>query len=265
LDSVVAEEDEVPRSITGTLPRRRSSRVAALFAAPAAALLSGLLLSACSAGQISQTDTMVPAVPGANADSPKGVASLRDVQVKYNSPQGYQAGAVAPLIVYIVNNDINRPLVLRGVTAAVSKGGPSLGTVVLAGSAVDVEQNQSATPSAPASPSASPSASASASASPSGSAKPAPPSGSPSATPSASPSGNAVINLTIPPNSFARLAPDAGGYLAINSITQAIGPGSTTYLTFTFDRDEPVEMPVPFGLPLTSLPRLEPSGTSAAE
>jgi hypothetical protein len=264
LDSVVAEEDEVPRSITGTLPRRRSSRVAALLAAPAAALLSGLLLSACSAGQISQTDTMVPAVPGANADSPKGVASLRDVQVKYNSPQGYQAGAVAPLIVYIVNNDINRPLVLRGVTAAVSKGGPSLGTVVLAGGAVDVEQNQSATPSASASHSASPSASASASASPSGSAS-ATPSGSPSATPSASPSGNAVINLTIPPNSFARLAPDAGGYLAINSITQAIGPGSTTYLTFTFDRDEPVEMPVPFGLPLTSLPRLEPSGTSAAE
>jgi hypothetical protein len=268
LDSVVAEEDEVPRSITGTLPRRRSSRVAALLAAPAAALLSGLLLSACSAGQISQTDTMVPAVPGANADSPKGVASLRDVQVKYNSPQGYQAGAVAPLIVSIVNNDINRPLVLRGVTAAASKGGPSLGTVVLAGGAVDVEQNQSATPSASASHSASPSASAPASASPSGSAKPsapATPSGSPSATPSASPSGNAVINLTIPPNSFARLAPDAGGYLAINSITQAIGPGSTTYLTFTFDRDEPVEMPVPFGLPLTSLPRLEPSGTSAAE
>jgi hypothetical protein len=271
LDSVVAEEDEVPRSITGTLPRRRSSHVAALLAAPAAALLSGLLLSACSAGQISQTDTMVPAVPGANADSAKGVASLRDVQVKYN-PQGYQAGAVAPLIVYVVNNDINRPLVLRGVTAAVSKGGPSLGTVVLAGGTVDVEQNQSAAPSASASHSASPSASAPAStspsASPAGSAKPsasATPSGSPSATPSASPSGNAVINLTIPPNSFARLAPDAGGYLAINSIAQAIGPGSTTYLTFTFDQDEPVELSVPFGLPLTPLPRLEPSGTSAAE
>jgi hypothetical protein len=131
-----------------------------------------------------------------------------------------------------------------------------------------VEQSQSAAPSASASHSASPSASASASASPSGSAKPnasATPSGSPSTTPSASASGNAVINLTIPPNSFARLAPDAGGYLAISSIAKAIGPGSTVYLTFTFDRDEPVGMPVPFGVPLSPLPRLEPSDTSAAE
>jgi hypothetical protein len=264
----------VPRSITGTLPRRRSSRVAALLAAPAAALLSGVLLSACSAGQISQTDRMVPAVPGTNANSASGVASLRDVQVKYNSPQGYQPGSAAPLIVYIVNNDVNRPLVLRGVTAAVSKGGSSLGTVALVGGAVDVEQNPSTSSSHSASASTSPSASASASASasssasPSGSANPsasANPSGSPSATPSATPSGNAVINLTIPPNSFARLAPDAGGYLAINSITRAISPGSTAYLTFTFDRDEPVELAVPFGLPLSALPRLEPSGTSAAE
>jgi hypothetical protein len=260
----------VPRSIIGTLPRRRSSRAAALLAAPAAALLSGLLLSACSAGQVSQTDRMVPAVPGANADSSQGVVSLRDVQVRYNSPQGYPAGAAAPLIVYVVNNDVNRPLVLRGVTAAASKGGPSLGTVVLAGGTVDLEKNSSA--SASASASAPASASASASASPSGSAKPstsATPSGSPSATPTASPSasaaGNAVINLTIPPNSFARLAPGAGGYLAINSISQAVGPGSTVYLTFTFDRDEPVEMTVPFGVPLSPLPRLEPSGTSAAE
>jgi hypothetical protein len=256
----------VPRSITGTPPRRRSSRVAALLAAPAAAMLSGLLLSACSAGQISQTDTMVPAVPGANANSPKGLASLRNVQIKYNSPQGYQAGAVAPLIVYVVNNDINRPVVLQGVTAAATKGGPSLGTVTLAGGAVDVEKSPSGTSSATPSASASPSAvaSASASASASGSAKPSA-SATPSGTPAATPSGSAVINLTIPPNSFARLAPDVGGYLAISGLTQALGPGSTAYLTFTFDRDEPTEIVVPFGTPLSPLPRLEPSDTSAAE
>lgn len=262
----------MPRSITGTPPRRRSSRVAALLAAPAAAMLSGLLLSACSAGQISQTDTMVPAVPGANADSPKGLASLRNVQIKYNSSQGYQAGATAPLIVYVVNNDVNRPLVLQGVTAATTKGGPSVGTVILSGGAVDVEKSPSGTPSASASASASasPSASASASASApasasaSGSAKPSA-SATPSGAPSATPSGSAVINLTIPPNSFARLAPDVGGYLAISGLTQAFGPGSTAYLTFTFDRDEPTGIVVPFGTPLSPVPRLEPSGTAAAE
>lgn len=258
----------MPRSITGTPPRRRSSRVAALLAAPAAALLSGLLLSACSAGQVSQTTSMVPAVPGTNADSPHRLASLRNVQIKYDDPKGYQAGSVAPLLVYVVNNDINQPLVLRGVTAAVSKGGPSLGTVILTGGAVNTEKNQSATPSASASASASPSATAAASAAPSGSAKPsasATPSATPSGTPSATPSGSAVINLTIPPNSFARLTPDSGGYLAISGLTQALGPGSTAYLTFTFDRDEPTEIPVPFGIPLSPLPRLEPSSTAAAE
>jgi hypothetical protein len=231
----------VPRSI-----------IAALLAVPAAVVL----LSGCSAGQISQTDRMVPAVPGANVDSPKGLASLRNVQIRYNSPVGYHAGAAAPLIVYIVNNDVNRSLVLRGVTAAVAKGGPSLGTVALTGGAVDVGVNPTTSGSASAKPSASASAAASGSAASSASAKP-------STSASASASASAALNLTIPPNSFARLAPDFGGYLAITSISTSLTPGTSAYLTFSFDGDEPTEIAAPFGVPLTPLPRLEPSSTPA--
>jgi hypothetical protein len=144
--------------------------------------------------------------------------------------------------VYIVNNDVNRSLVLRGVTATVARGGPSLGTVVLAGGAVDIGVNPTTSGSASAKPSASATASAPA---------------------SAPPSASAALKLTIPPASFARLAPDFGGYLAITSISTSLTPGTSAYLTFSFDGDEPTEIAAPFGVPLTPLPRLEPSSMPA--
>jgi hypothetical protein len=245
----------VPRSITRTPLRRRPLRVAALFAAPAAAVA---LLSACSAGQISQTDKMVAAVPGANADSPHGVVSLRDVTIRYNSSKGYAAGATAPLAVFIVNNSLDTAVTLRGVSAAATAGGSGIGTVVLVGGAADIKANPGATPSG--------SASASVSASPSAPTGSAPPASGPASappSPSTASSANAALSLRIPPNSYARLAPEYGTYLAITGLTSALGPGSTAFLTFNVTGDEPFGAVVPFGVPSTALPRIEPSGAPA--
>jgi hypothetical protein len=246
----------VPRSITGSLSRRRMSRVAALLAAPAAAVA---LLSGCGAGQVDQTSTMVAPVPGVDVNSKHGLAALRDVQIKYNSAQGYAVGATAPLQVYIANNDPAKPLILRSVTAVSKKSGAKLGTVVLTGGTADVEVLPSGEPSAATSatsatngPSASPSARSSRS--------PSAPSPSPSAAaPSPSPAG-APPRLTIPGNGFARLDPGHGAYLAITSIAEPLAPGSSALVTFTFEGEDPLEIVVPFGTPLSPAPRLTPSG-----
>jgi hypothetical protein len=244
----------VPRSITGTPLRRRTARLAALLVAPAVA---AMLLSGCGAGQVSQTDTMVPAVPGANVNSKDGRVSLRDMQIKYNSPEGYSEGSTTPLIVYIANNNVEKPLVLRGVTATDKADGASIGNVVLAGGAPDIGVNPSGTPSAGGSPSAT--ATPSASGSQGAGATPSP--SAPSQSPSAAPSGRPAT-LTIPPNGFARLSPDHGAYLAISALKVPLKPGSTVYLTFNFEGVEPIGALVPFGVPLSPAPRLTPSGTS---
>lgn len=83
---------------------RRSAR--ALAGVAGAAALTGLLLSGCGTGQISQTSRQVAAVNGANATV--GSVDLRDVQVAYpTAPAGpdalYRQGGAAPLVATLVN------------------------------------------------------------------------------------------------------------------------------------------------------------------
>lgn len=79
---------------TATIARR----AAALAIAAAAA--TGL--SACGAGQVTQTDTKQTAIGGINVDA--GDLSLRDLQVEYPAETGgYEPGDAAPLQVWISN------------------------------------------------------------------------------------------------------------------------------------------------------------------
>ncbi|GII25309.1 copper chaperone PCu(A)C [Planosporangium mesophilum] len=277
----------MPRSITGTPSRRRTSRVAALLAAPAAAIC---LLSGCSAGQVDQTSRMSATVPGVDVTSKHGIAALRDVQIKYNNPQGYPVGATAPLSLYIANNNPGKALVLRSVTAVSRTNGAKVGTVVLTGGVPEIGALPAATPSsrtasalpsvpptgrastAPAAGAAAPSAGAAApsagAAAPSAGAA-APSAGAASAAPApAAPSPSSAggaPTLTIPANGYARLTPEAGSHLAIVGITEPLAPGSSVVVTFTFEGEDPVETRVPFGVPLSPVPRIEPSTEAHSE
>jgi hypothetical protein len=224
---------------------------------------------------------MVAPVSGVDINSKHGLAALRDVQIKYNNPQGYPAGATTPLSLYIANNDPGKPLILKSVTAVSRQGGAPLGTVLLMGGAAETGVLPSGEPSETASASRGPSAipsvapsrrasatpsagrAASASAAPSAGASEGPAAGAsaapPSAAPGSSPAG-APPSLTIPANGFARLEPGHGAYLAINTIAQPLQPGSSTLVTFTFEGEDPLEVSVPFGVPLSPVPRLTPSG-----
>ncbi|WP_432833987.1 hypothetical protein [Dactylosporangium sp. CA-092794] len=247
------------RSTLATPLARRTMLRAALMAS--AALGVGLL-SACGAGQITQTDTQVPAVPGVNVNSTDGQIALRDGLVTYADE--YKPGSTVPISVRLFNNS-HQTAKLTGVTS-------DSGTFVLVG------QGSASSAAAAAAPAPSSSAPASASATPSGSKKPsgsAPASGgasvpaSPSASALAAPAptsaGTAKISVNLPVSGFAVLSRDTETYLAVDRLTgSALRAGDAlknVVFTFTYadGTTTTITLPeLPMTPPLTPLPKPSP-------
>ncbi|WP_026925328.1 hypothetical protein [Glycomyces arizonensis] len=126
---------------TATIARR----AAALAIAAAAA--TGL--SACGAGQVTQTDTKQTAIAGVNID--EGELSLRDLQVEYATGEGFEEGGAAPLRVWIAN-DSDESVSLTGIETDAAE---NVTLVDVGGPGVDVQETteppeSSATSEAPA-------------------------------------------------------------------------------------------------------------------
>lgn len=81
---------------------RRRTRLGAVLVGATLLTGAGVALSACSAGQITQTDTQVGAVPGDNVDTADGQVSLRNGIIAY-APK-YQPNETVPLDLRLVNN-----------------------------------------------------------------------------------------------------------------------------------------------------------------
>ncbi|WP_018217447.1 hypothetical protein [Salinispora vitiensis] len=80
----------------------RGSRRSALLLAGLAT--SGLLLSGCSAGQVSETAETVPSIQGVNVASKSGDFAVRGLLIAYPGVDGYQAGDDANLDVVLYND-----------------------------------------------------------------------------------------------------------------------------------------------------------------
>ncbi len=80
--------------------RRSTGPLRTLLPAVAVGLLA-LGIAGCSAGQVTQTDSVEPAVNGNRADV--GEIALRDVVLAYPESGRYEAGDEAPLVLTIVN------------------------------------------------------------------------------------------------------------------------------------------------------------------
>ncbi|GGM39520.1 hypothetical protein ACFFX1_31095 [Dactylosporangium sucinum] len=221
------------------LARRRTVLGAALLAS--AALGVGLL-SACSAGQITGTDTQVAAVPGVSVNSADGLIAVRDAAIVY--ADGYKAGSTVPLSVRIFNN-AKQPVKITGVS--VNKGG----TVVLVGGpqAAATPAAASPTPSGSRRVSGAPSNIASANAAPT------------SASPSPTSAGSSEISIAIPVAGFVALSPDTKTYLAIEKLPDALQAGAAqpdVVFTFTYadGKTTTATLPeLPMSPPLTPLPK----------
>jgi hypothetical protein len=212
-------------------------RVRLAVCALSAAVLTGL--SACSAGQIAQTSQEVAAVSGSNVNcciAPSGgPIALRDLLVAYNGLQGYPVGGSAPLVVRVFNNG---PLTVKLVKVTAPNWARS---VVLVGGSQPT---------------------------------PAPPTATASGTRAAAPTpppaaaGQENFALSIPSTEYALLVPGQGQYLQLTGLTQALAPGMSVRLQFTFETvgastDHPdyggsVEVQVPVGVSGVPVPRPSP-------
>jgi hypothetical protein len=234
----------------GRRTRRTGLRAAALAGLAAAAAAA---LGACSVGQITQTAYQETPVPGVNHtfsvvapdDKPGGSVSVRDMLIPFDGPDGYKAGATAPLQVSIFNDTtaaLKVTITAPGVAQAVTfrTGSPT------AESAAPSESPTGASASASASASAPPSTPASAPASPS--VQPSEP-----AKPAAGPA-----TLTIPSREFVVLSLRTGKYLALQGLANALKPGySVSGITFQFQLDGGLQVqstpasPAPGASPVT--------------
>jgi copper(I)-binding protein len=200
---------------------------------------------------ITQTSTQVAPVPGVNADV--GQVGLRDVTIVYNGPAGYPAGADAPLVVRIFNNG-STPVTLVRVSAELAT------SVTLVGAAQVITPSQlppvpTGTPAAtpPPATQTGPTATTSPETSPTPSPQPPP-------SPTTPPPAAGPVSITIPPQSFVLLVPGeaSSGFLQLNGLKQALVPGASTNVTFTFDDGSTTTLPVPLGPPGSPVPRGTP-------
>ena len=72
---------------------RSMMRGATAFAA-SAAVVAGLLLSGCGAGQVTQTEGQQPPISGVNVNSADDMILLRNLAIEYAGIEGYEAGRV---------------------------------------------------------------------------------------------------------------------------------------------------------------------------
>ncbi|MEU7572226.1 hypothetical protein [Micromonospora sp. NPDC049240] len=227
---------------------RGSRRPALLLAGSAAA--ASLLLSGCGAGQIAETANKIPSVQGVNVQTSDNLYKVRGLYVQFPGPEGYQAGATAPLNV-VIYNDSESPVTVTVTTDSAREilltgAAGSSGAATPTGSPTEPA---SASPTAT-DPSASPSQSLEAPASPSAS-----PSGSPSESASA-PAGQPA-RIEIPALGYAQLNSGNPRFLQLVGLNQKLLVGQQVNLTFDFGGGKVIKTPAPIGVPLT--PPAQPS------
>jgi hypothetical protein len=217
--------------------------------AAGAATVAVIALAGCSAGQVAETAILQPPVSGLNTQSPDGSLLIRNLQVVYNSPTGYAAGANAPLQVSLFNQTKQPITVLISSRPQQATGVVSAQQVGLLGGA------------AAASPSANPE--------PSGSRPPAN-LGLPSeqvdtpsanATPpvaSAAPAGTEAqpARITIPALSSASYLPGDKESVQLIGLSDKLAPGRSVSLVFEVSTaDQPLTLLAPFAIPLSPASR----------
>ncbi|MCL7459411.1 hypothetical protein AB0I85_03785 [Micromonospora echinofusca] len=231
---------------------RGSRRAALLLSGMAAA--TGLLLSGCGAGQVSETANKEPSVQGVNLSAGNGEYAVRGLLVDFPGTEGYQAGANAVLNAVIYNDSRNpvtvtvttdsaREVVITGTGAAASPSASPSGSP-----SPDPSASQPASPGTSESPSGSPAPGTSEN--PSGSASPGAPE-SPSAPESPAAPAGEPARIEIPPLSYVQLNTEADRVLQLIGLNESLRSGQNVFVTFDFGNGVTVTGPAPVAVPLT--------------
>ncbi|HET8640464.1 MAG TPA: hypothetical protein VFM37_00910 [Pseudonocardiaceae bacterium] len=209
------------------------TRTSVLAAGVLAASVTVAFAGGCSAGQVTQTDQQVAAVPGVSTDLAVagGRVSVRNVLLPYPGAQGYPQGSSAPVEVAIFN-DTRRPLRVR-------VSSPDAAQVVLSAPTPSPAGPATASPSATASPRATASPSATA---------------SPGAAATSSPAGGAA-ELEIPAGGYTVFTSGSPRQLRLVGLATARKPGQSVRLRFEFTGGAAVEVSAGIAPPFTPAPR----------
>jgi len=223
----------------GIITARRAAAIALAGAAAAA-------LSACAAGNETQTDMKVSAIAGVNVD--EGDLALRDLQVEFDSAAGYAVGDSAALRVWI-GNEGDAEVSLTGVYAYATEED----------AAADAEESDDSlwagtvtfvSPTAPVEPATS------AEEEPSGDASETEtgtetPSGDAESSAAEEPAfeGDPAIDIAIAPAEYVRLdqAVEDGDYLLVEDLGTDLPVGSQLWVKFVFADGSEVLAALPTG------------------
>ncbi|MGY1707210.1 hypothetical protein ACI79C_21830 [Geodermatophilus sp. SYSU D00697] len=199
-------------------------------------LLSPVALSACSAGQVSQTATQNRDKVGPEAQS--GDITLRQVLLGYPTEGRYSAGDDAPLSLAIVNGS-NEADTLVGIE------GDAFSGVVVSGQTTP-------SPAVPGSPSAAPTTGGTPAA-------PSDPAAAPtSAAPtSAAPSASTRVDIPIPARSTVFVGEDGGLTVDLADLSEELTAGQSIELTLTFQNAGEIPVQASVATPDRALPREE--------
>lgn len=229
------------RGISTAITVRRAAAIAIAGAAATA-------LSACGAGMETQTDQKQTAIAGVNIDG--GDLALRDLQVEYDSPEGYASGDDAALRVWIGNEGAGE-VRLTGVVLLDEEGRPdeSLGVVTFVSAAAEEAPAEEATTPAEDETTAGETSEEATD----GAEETSTPEGDATAeapTTEADPfDGETTIDVPIAPAGYVRLDQGVEGsdYLLIENLGEELLSGQTVAVRFLFSDGTEVTVDLPVG------------------
>lgn len=225
--------------------RRSTGPLRTILPALTTGLVAGVValgIAGCSSGQVTQTDSIEPAVNGNQGDA--GDVALRDVLVAYPESGSYGEGEDAPLTLTIVNTggaddeltSVSSPAAadveLVGRSAVPARSGLQ---VIIPEESTETESSEPPTTSAP-------------------SATESEPSGTESAEPSESPSSGAAEPPAESPSetpSETETAPEDVGTMSIvlTGLTKDLPMGKNVPVTFVFANGGEITIQVPIASP----------------
>jgi copper(I)-binding protein len=209
-------------------------------------LLSPVALSACSAGQVTQTATQERDKSGAQAQV--GDLTLREGQLV--SPRGgsYDRGDDAELQLAIVNGGTEDDTLVsvdgKGFSSAEINSGSSSSASSSSGSSGSAGSSSSAAPTSSSAAASTPTSSTPTSSTPTSG---APTSGAPT-------SSSGVQEITIPAGQTIFLGGDQYS-VTLTDLSESLTPGQYLEVTLTFEKAGEVTIPVSVANPTSSVPR----------
>jgi hypothetical protein len=220
------------------------------------ATVAALALAGCSAGQAAETSLLQTPVSGLNTSSPDGGLQIRNLQVTYNSAEGYAANGSAPLEVSLFNQTRNpitvtisspaQQTVTQGIVSAEQVGLTGPAPTPSSSIASDPVGGGNTTPSTPV---------------PDVSGEVSPAASAPSALPtdSAGPPPAATLTpakLTIPALGSLTFLPGDKTALIASGLTNRLAPGNSLALTIQSSTSAtPINVFAPVSIPLSPASR----------